>query len=125
MTASSVVTPSVIKALPPPDGSPTLPGQLNESPSKPQKGSVMLQDEPGVKVVVWEVSTNCESYLHEVSRKPEYKDDPDNMGRSEAATFAAAQKWQSRGLKVRAQPLDAAIEEAKAILNRAPEDKER
>ena len=103
-----------------------LPGQLNESPSKPaQGGSLMVPLEDRMKVVVWEVGRNCEQHLNVVSRKPEYADDPDNLGRSEAATFAASQAWQSRGIKIRAMSLDAAVDEAIKILNRSPTSLER
>ena len=101
----------------------SLPGQV-ELPAKPEKGSMLVSGEPGVKVVQWIIGTNREKHLNAISRKPEYMDDPDNQGRSEAATFKASREWQKRGVKIRARDMSNAIANAegsggaKAILER-------
>ena len=90
-------------------GETVLPGQMPRSPGDPPKRQAASS---GVKCVEWVVGTEREDRLEKLSRKPELQDDPDCKGRTSAATWEASTSWQKRGVRVRTQPMDAAIKAA-------------
>ena len=90
-------------------GDTVLPGQMPRSPGDPPKRQAASS---GVKCLEWVVGTEREDRLEKLSRKPELQDDPDCKGRTSAATWEASTSWQKRGVRVRTQPMDAAIKAA-------------